>query len=64
MEQAIYSYYQQLENIAEETGWNLKEACIDAGISDSTYYRWANGSFEPRRKPAERVADYMQRYQR
>ena len=56
MDAKLTSYYEQLENIAVETGWTLKDACIDAGLSDSTYYRWANGSFEPRRQPAERVA--------
>tara|TARA_R100001082_G_C4348904_1_gene153613 strand:- start:486 stop:680 length:195 start_codon:yes stop_codon:yes gene_type:complete len=64
MEAKLTSYYEQLENIADETGWTLKEACIDAGLSDSTYYRWANGSFEPRRQPAERVADFMLQFRR
>ena len=38
----IRSYYDQLLETAEMTGWDLKEACIDSGVADTTFYRWVN----------------------
>ena len=58
----ITSYLDQLKTLAEETGWLLKEACIDSGVADTTYYRWANGTSNPRLKEAKKVASYMQTY--
>lgn len=58
----IKSYKEQLVQIATDTGWALKDACIDAGIADSTYYRWNSHSTNPRLKEAETVARYMFTY--
>ena len=60
----IKSYWNQLSEIAEDTGWQLKDACIDSGVSDSTYYRWKTGKFMPSQGSAERIAGYMQQYRR
>jgi transposase-like protein len=61
---AILDYWEQLVKIAEETGWSLRDACIDAGISDSTFYRWKNQTWSPRKQAAEKVAEYMLTYRR
>tara|TARA_Y100000310_G_scaffold187899_1_gene187875 strand:- start:1396 stop:1593 length:198 start_codon:yes stop_codon:yes gene_type:complete len=58
----IKSYLDQLIELAEETGWKLKEACTDSGISDATFYRWMKGSYSPRHKQAVTVANFMLRY--
>lgn len=58
----MITYLSQLETLATETGWKLKEACIDAGVADTTYYRWVNGTSSPRLKEAKKVALYMQTY--
>jgi|DEB0MinimDraft_4_1074332.scaffolds.fasta_scaffold118334_1 DNA-binding XRE family transcriptional regulator len=60
----IKTYLQQLKEIAEETGWKLNEACIDAGISETTYYRWAKGNYNPREKQAKKVAEHMVKFRR
>jgi len=60
---ALISYLEQLKSLASECGWRLKDACADAGISATTYYRWINGTTSPRLKQAERVAKFMQSYQ-
>ena len=56
------SYLEQLEKIAEETGWNLKEACYDAGIAETTLYRWKGGKTSPSHKTALKLAEYMATY--
>ena len=53
----IESYLEQLEKIAEETGWNLKEACYDAGIAETTLYRWKGGKTSPSHKTALKLAE-------
>jgi len=60
---AIQSYLDQLLELASACGWHLKDACADAGISYTTYYRWMNGTSSPSQKKAEKVANYMQSYQ-
>tara|TARA_E500000305_G_scaffold33701_3_gene25661 strand:+ start:25240 stop:25425 length:186 start_codon:yes stop_codon:yes gene_type:complete len=60
----IYTYLTQLEEIAENTGWTLKDACVDAGLSDTTFYRWQLGITKPREKQAQIVAEYMTTYAR
>jgi hypothetical protein len=60
----IKSYKNQLVDLAKETGWELKDACVDAGIADSTYYRWINSATSPRLKEATQVGNYMCRYSR
>jgi hypothetical protein len=60
----INTYYNQLLTISKETGWDLKEACIDAGISDTTYYRWLNKTHSPREKQAQLVAAHMVKFRR
>tara|TARA_R100001530_G_scaffold54610_1_gene40286 strand:+ start:3497 stop:3691 length:195 start_codon:yes stop_codon:yes gene_type:complete len=58
----IRSYYDQLLETAEMTGWDLKEACIDSGVADTTFYRWVNGQTSPRYKQAQIVSNFMERY--
>jgi len=58
------NYLTQLKEIAENTGWELREACMDAGIADTTYYRWIQGTTTPREKQAQTVANYMVTYTR
>lgn len=53
-------YLAQLESIARETGWDLKQACLDVGVADTTFYRWINRTTKPREKQARAVALYMQ----
>lgn len=58
----MITYLEQLNTLAEETGWLLREACLDAGIADTTYYRWINGTTSPRLKQAKKVANFMLAY--
>lgn len=60
----LETYLQQLQNIAEITGWNLREACIDSGINESTYYRWNKKITNPRQDQAQKVARFMEQYAR
>ncbi len=60
----ITSYLDQLNQIADDTGWNLADACVDSGIAVTTYYRWIKKICSPREKQARIVADYMARYAR
>jgi len=60
----LKSYYDQLLDLADYTGWDLREACIDAGIADTTFYRWLKGLTSPRFKQAQIVAEYMTTYAR
>ncbi len=60
----IQPYLTQLKEIAETTGWELQDACIDAGIARTTYYRWMSGKMNPRQEQAEKVANYMLGYAR
>jgi len=60
----IITYIEQLKTIADETGWDLREACIDSGISDVSYYRWINGTTQARETEVIRVAEYMEMYAR
>lgn len=55
----LESYLTQLDRISKETGWSLKDACILAGIADTTYYRWRNGQANPRLNQAQKVAEFM-----
>ena len=56
------SYLEQLTTIAEETGWELREAVIDAGFSESSYYRWIKGRTKPQAEQTEAVIGYMLKY--
>ncbi len=58
----IESYLDQLERIAIETGWDLKEACYDAGIAETTLYRWRGRKTFPSHKTALKLAEYMAKY--
>jgi predicted DNA-binding transcriptional regulator AlpA len=60
----LHTYLQQLQETAESTGWELREACIDSGVSDTTFYRWQNGTTHPREKQASVVMNYMLTYAR
>jgi transcriptional regulator with XRE-family HTH domain len=51
----MITYLDQLKQLADDAGWKLRDACIDAGIADTTYYRWMNGTSNPRLKQAEKV---------
>ena len=62
--QHIETYLNQLKNIAKQTGWKLLDGCIDAGVSNSTYYRWVRGTSSPRIHQATKVAEYMLKYSR
>ena len=60
----LVTYLEQLQNKAEDTGWNLKEACVDAGIAETTFYRWNKKITNPRQDQAQQVAEYMKQYAR
>ena len=62
MSRIIVTYLDQLNTLCEETGWTLKEACIDSGVADTTFYRWVNGQTSPRYKQAQIVSNFMERY--
>lgn len=51
----FYSYLKQLEAEADRRGVRLLDACIHAGIEDSTYYRWMNKRFSPSEAVARAV---------
>jgi len=51
----MITYLSQLQALASDAGWRLKDACIDAGIADTTYYRWINGTSNPRLKQAQKI---------
>jgi DNA-binding phage protein len=51
----INSYLAQLMELADEHGVDLLEACIAAGVADSTFYRWRSGSSEPTLETALKV---------
>jgi len=55
----IKSYLDQLAILATDAKIELKDACLGAGISDTTYYRWMNGKNSPRFKQANGVAKYI-----
>jgi hypothetical protein len=42
------SYLTLLKNHADRRGVNLLAAVLAAGMPDSTFYRWNNGTMEPR----------------
>ena len=60
----ILTYLSQLKNTANETGWELRDACIDAGLSDTTYYRWNKGTTTPREQEAKKVSSHMLQFRR
>ena len=60
----IVTYYEQLKQLATETGWDLKEACLDAKIALTTYHRWTNKNYSPREKQAKAVAEHMLKYRK
>lgn len=41
--------------LADEHGVDLLEACVAAGVADSTFYRWRAGSSEPSLETALKV---------
>ena len=43
----ISTYYDQLLSATEKRGVDLKQAVLQAGIPDSTYYRWVNNTSNP-----------------
>jgi hypothetical protein len=51
----MLSYLEQLRDYAAAKRVKLLDAVIDAGLPDSTYYRWNAGTAEPRREKAEAV---------
>jgi hypothetical protein len=55
----MITYLNQLQTLASDMGYNLKEACLDAGIADTTYYRWINGTTSPRFKQAQKVEEHL-----
>jgi transcriptional regulator with XRE-family HTH domain len=59
---SMKTYLEQLKTLASDSGWKLKEACIDAGIADTTYYRWMNGTTSPRYKQAQQVENFLLTY--
>tara|TARA_R110000824_G_scaffold120059_5_gene274664 strand:+ start:1790 stop:1975 length:186 start_codon:yes stop_codon:yes gene_type:complete len=60
----LRTYFDQLIDLSETTGWDLRDACIDAGIADTTFYRWRLGITKPREKQAQIVAEFMTTYAR
>ncbi|MEK9909141.1 MAG: hypothetical protein VW498_02135 [Candidatus Thalassarchaeaceae archaeon] len=60
----IKTYLEQLQEIAEQTGWDLEEACVDAGVAKTTYWRWTHNKITPRLAKAQQVAEYMLSYAR
>lgn len=60
----LKTYWTQLLEIAVQTGWELEDACIDAGIARTTFYRWRSGKMNPRQEQAQKVADHMATYAR
>lgn len=60
----LKTYLEQLKTIADNTGWDLREACADAGIAETTFYRWNKKITNPRQDQAQQVAQYMEKYAR
>lgn len=57
----MLSYLDQLKSHAATKGVKLLDAVIEAGLPNSTYYRWNAGSAEPRREKAEAVKQAIDR---
>jgi hypothetical protein len=51
----IASYLDQLQAAADAGQVDIKQAVIEAGKSDSVYYRWRNGKCEPTLRVARDV---------
>jgi hypothetical protein len=54
------SYFDQMIAIANQNDIDLRLACINAGIKDSTYYRWMNNKTTPNEDSARKVMATMQ----
>lgn len=52
-------YLEQLERHAYSMNVPLKDACLNAGIPDSTYYRWINKTTTPSDRVARLVYDQI-----
>jgi transcriptional regulator with XRE-family HTH domain len=52
----ITSYLTQLDELVDQHNFSLLDACLLAGVADSTYYRWRLGTSEPRLETATKIA--------
>ena len=52
----ITSYLAQLDELVNKSKFSLLDACLLAGVADSTYYRWRLGISEPRLETATKIA--------
>lgn len=59
----VLSYRDQLETLSKLYGVDLKQACLTAGVPDSTYYRMQNGT-DPRLPTACKIALAVERIAR
>ncbi len=55
MKQTFISYLDQLISHAITHEVDLKQACVTAGLPDSTYYRWITNRVNPNEDSARRV---------
>ncbi|MBO1362088.1 helix-turn-helix transcriptional regulator [Acetobacter sacchari] len=46
----------ELETAAKSGGISMKEVCLEAGVAQSTYCRWKNGSTSPRLEVVQRLS--------
>lgn len=56
----IVSYFSQLATLADARGIDLKQAFLEAGVPDSTYYR-ARAGLDLHARTAQRVASWLAR---
>ena len=53
------SYLDQLLHAAAQININLKDAVVQAGLGDCTYYRWINSTTTPNENKARLVFDTL-----
>tara|TARA_R110000823_G_scaffold4918_10_gene19651 strand:+ start:850 stop:1044 length:195 start_codon:yes stop_codon:yes gene_type:complete len=55
----VQSYLVQLTAQAQRIGINLKDAFVNAGVADSTYYRAQSGSYDLSYSTAAKVTEWL-----
>lgn len=53
------SYLDQLLHASTQLDLNLKDAVVEAGLGDCTYYRWINSTTTPNENKARLVFDTL-----
>ncbi len=49
------SYLDQMITVSRSANINLRDACVKAGLPDSTYYRWMQNKSNPNEASTRKV---------